>query len=909
MRKERGTVLFWAKADRAHVDDLTRSATFFAFPMRDGAWGRWGTGAVWCWYCQWGGVRADLSDIEDHQVDSDRTLDEKWHAYAMTWDVDDGMRLWIDGRKYQPHGDYAAQSPTGAAHQLVDRKFFIHHPPFDKFFVGSVAALGSTAVRDRFLGVMDELEIWDRPLDEAVIQAKAKEMADLVGIEDVRTTDWKTVFGKPNAYAKPLAKGAKPGVPDDLELVEEVAFDSVPTNGPCTRICGTSRIGELNGVKYLELDPKSRAGRFAYRFKLDRREPFHVFEVDYPDDKARTADICVGDAKNWRNDYSLETGYITGDEYRSSGKMETIRYLYWTSGEDVAFILMTARQNQPAAVAKVRVYRSRSARLPTMPVEEPEPVDGWHRSLGFYWEDPAIGYDFGLGKTQGATTEDYHQIVDRTVAYMKYTGLNFFAYPVSWYWGIIGVDGMPRPHAPDFVQAWYTRFDEEGFSFMPVVNTHEMQIEPNLINYRSARDGSLLGTEVNIMGDTGLPPGGGTHGTPPAWCFYHPKVQANIRRILDHLLEEGAPHPSFKGIALHLTYHPFLHWGDEKAGYNDYAVEAFVERLRVERGEKVGRWLEALGRVDKADPMRAKRRYEILKGDSELWKAWLDWRCDVLVDFYAAFAEKMRRRRPDLKLWFNSMITMNTWRFDHPKYGTPDWVEYQAWGAGFDAAKISARIPNAIVGQTSVPADYRWRYVDRPQNPESDRLAAYQRGQELSEGLWRACGKAAFPFAHQHDRYWEDAVGKKLPAFWFGRSFWQPGDAKKYVLSGDWFKETEWRVSTINPGGRHALRSFVAPLVHSDVVGLTKGGFLIGFYGEEAVLAPWAREFRKLPAVKLPTLRAATGTDPVVVRGGEVAGRQYLYLLNTADHPVATSWRIDGQLRSVHLDSYELKVF
>lgn len=906
VRAVRGTVAFWARADKIHVKEtLTRSASLFAFPMSDLDWGRLGTGAVLCWYNHWSGVNALLSDIEDRQVGRYWRLDDKWHAYAMTWDVDEGVKLWIDGRKCEisPY----EESPIGAVHRLSDRKPFIRQPTFDRFFVGSVASADAKDVKYRFHGLIDELQIWDRPLTDAAIEAKSRELAAACRkSNDDNATDWKNVFASPNAYSKPLASGARPGVPDDLKLIEEVAFDKLPVNGTRVRVCGNCRIRELNGTNYLELDPKSRAGRFAYRFKLDRNVPFYVFEVDYPDDKARTADICVCDAQKWDNDYSLQTGYITGDEYRSGGQMGTIRYVYWTSGEDVAFVLMTARQDQPAAVAKIRVYASASGRLPTMGVSEPTPVNGWRRSIGFYWEDPAIGYDFGLRETQGATVEDYRKIVDRTVAYMKYTGLNFFAYPVSWYGGLIGVDRAQRPHAPDFVQAWYTRFDEEGLSFMPIINTHEMNIDPDLLTYRKARDGSLLNTEVNIMGDTGLPPGGGTHGTPPAWCFFHPKVQANITRILDRLLEDGAPHPSFKGIALHLTYHPFLHWGDEKAGYNDYCIAAFLKRMKA-WGEDDR--IKPLSTINGNDPMRARKYYEALKANPELWKEWLHWRCDVLVDFYADFAAKMRRRRPDLKLWFNSMITMNTWNFSHPKYGTPDWVEYQALGAGFDAAKISSRIPNAIVGQTSVPADYRWRYVERIRNPENDRLAAYQRGLELSEGLWRACAKSSFPFAHQHDRYWEDPVGKMAPSFWFGRCCWEPDDYKKCVLSGDWLKETEWRVSTINPAGRNALRSFVAPLIHSDVLGLTKGGFLFGFYGEEEVLAPWAREFRKLPAVKLPTLRSATVQDPVLVRGGKVDGKTYVYLLNTSDCPRTTSWDVDGRFRTIRLDSYELRTF
>lgn len=123
---------------------------------------------------------------------------------------------------------------------------------------------------------------------------------------------------------------------------------------------------------------------------------------------------------------------------------------------------------------------------------------------------------------------------------------------------------------------------------------------------------------------------------------------------------------------------------------------------------------------------------------------------------------------------------------------------------------------------------------------------------------------AAFPWANQHDRYWESAVG-----------------ASDGSLSCDWLQECRWRVSTLDPGGGSALRHFARPLRFHDVLGVSKGGFLVGTTGLERSLAPFALALRSLPPVVLPDLPGGSGT--VRIRGGEWNGIIYTYAVNTGD--------------------------
>jgi hypothetical protein len=91
-------------------------------------------------------------------------------------------------------------------------------------------------------------------------------------------------------------------------------------------------------------------------------------------------------------------------------------------------------------------------------------------------------------------------------------------------------------------------------------------------------------------------------------------------------------------------------------------------------------------------------------------------------------------------------------------------------------------------------------------------------------------------------------------------------------------EEHPWRVSTLNPPGRDALRHFILPLRFHDLDGLTKGGFLIGTYGMEEYIAPFAQAFRSLPAEDFDTVLNDNG---VVVREKKVNGVKWFYIANT----------------------------
>ncbi len=911
---ERGTVSLWIKRewnDRGRTKDgglIPRA--FFANPVPAGV-PRIGSGQLWFW--MYGpAIRADQGDCKDKYVSWFGLGNFKdWCHVAITWD-EYGIRIYNNGVCHDEANPPSSRMRT-ALRSLDELSF--QRVKFDKFFVGSLGGV------EQIEGLIDEFKIYSAPLTDTQVKSLYRQDAFIelnatgcyafagregdvsisavspsksnlsnlrycildekgnvvcsfndkvspqktklkvklpAGKYEISTTDGAGFYGRvpyfvfSNAKNPSLLEGEKamealkaPGRLSNLELIKTVTFDKLP---PCDKFKSVKNVSvkELNGIKYLETDEKE-GGRIAVGFTLDEVQGLYCFEFDYPDDKKRTADIIIQNAKNPINDYVMQCGYAAGDEYPNTGKILTHRTLYWTMSRDVATVVMTARTGAPAAISAIRVYKVKGNAIPDAGVGSAAKK----RSFGVYYEDPAVGFNFSTPKTFGHSFEELETLIDRSTAVMKYTGQDILAYPGVWYCGLIGNVYNPRYHSPDFLSAWYSKFDEEGLTLYPTMNVFSMPVERGLVTVHSMLDGSLHSSEIAIL-DTGKPNWGKVHDSPPDFNVYHPKVQRQIEKWIDKLIEQGAGHKSFGGISLHLTSHSLLWFGDETSGYNDYTVQAFAK----EKGLKIP--------VDKNDPMRGRAYAGWLRKNA--WREWLQWRCDFITKFYARLARKLSAARPDLKLWINSFVPT---RVSSPDFMNADYMEMINIHGGLDRKALEKAASNIILCQSLAPADYRWKRVRYPGEKEK----AHMRVIDTLPDYYSLIRDASFPWVNQHDRYWETAIGRDK------------------ALACDWLKECVWRVTTINPSGYHALRHFVLPLRYSDVLGVSKGGFLIGTYGMEDVLVPFIKQFRSLPAVVFDDvprrINCADGENEFVkMRAKTVDGKTCFYVVNTDMKPV-----------------------
>ena len=890
--KECGSVAMWTRRQWKFDSTHLPWRALFATPMVDRDKKRIGSGALWFW---WFGsrLRADQSDAKDrYSVFEGVPLDGEWVHLAFSWRPG-RVEIFVNGRRSTNLRDAAspirdAIAEAKAAETPIDRS------SIDRFFVGNI---DGTEVADSLFA---DLRIYDAPLMEREVRAIWEEGLAQMGDSPMRIRaraepDWPSLASAAACrYERPAAPGEAPGTiaPDALELVDEVRLGQgagepgvVSPVGRDFRSIGNLRAGSLDGVPYLEAGPV-QGDRFALRLRLPDNVPVCLVEIDVPDDAVRTQDMiiqpCKGDAG-----YAMQVGVLLGDEYPNSGKMLTQRCVLWTRTNDVALVAMTSRKDAPAAVAAVRVYAVKGAVLPNAGFAATAsaassgsawgPVPRPARHVGLYFEDPAMNLEFGLTSELAARPEGFADQLARLAATMKYTGEDMLFYPGAWYQGLIEADGYnPRRHAPKWRKGVYEVFDREGLGFVPTINLNNIPVKPGLVKVSSITDGSLHDTPL-VIHDSGKSNTGTWHDSPPNFNCMHPEVQSAVEEIVDTLVAEGAGHPSFGGVCLHLTQHCVLWWGSGKSGYNDYTLDAFCR--------DTGRALP--DSIDRTAPLRGGAYAEWLRSDPALWDAWVQWRCDQVTAFLARLAEKVAAVSPDAKLYVNNFVPPD---LKAPDFPAADYVREEARRCGLDAPALERAIPNIVVMQTDVPADYRWSWRGRyPGDPAQYETAhAHQRELDATPGFWALLGETSHPWANQHDRYWESAIGRR-------------GD----TLSCAWLNECSWRVSTLNPAGDNALRHYALPLRFHDSLGFTKGGFLIGTYGMESRLAAFAQAFRSLPPVVLNDLPG--GTDVVKVRGGTWNGTDYVYVVNTGAEPVDIE--LPRPVGAIRLAPYSLRVY
>ena len=905
---ERGAVSFWFKPNPATLGKAgggDRRYFFCTTPRQPRA----GGGELWFW--RYGNLlRADVSDDGDSYTTSGVRLTDGWNHLTFNWS-EQGASIWLNGRDVGGGGNTVSglfkaaqkQFPLPPGGKLAFSSRFMP----EKFFVGG---FGGSQHMD---GAIDELEIWSAPLSPEQIAAKAgtgaQGCAERTGglCEGLEKRLFDSAGENPHV-AVPYGTGGE--IPD-LELVESVKFDAIPTDTNRFVSFGTLRVGELDGVKYLEAGRRA-CDRWAYRFRLPHdNAPLYVIDVDYPDDMKRTMDVVVQGSRERRwdgtagADYVLQAGVACGDEYANSGKILTDRYLYWRRGDDVTLSTMTCRGEAPAAIAAVRVYRVKSGRLPAAAVNEPPANgDGWRRTFALYYEDVSVGYNFAV-PGDGGDEASIGPMLDRLVATMKFTGQNTLCYPGCWYGGLMGEKYSPRSHLTDYRLAYYEKFDREGLFYLPTINQFMLPMSRAEVCAAPGADGTCHDSPLTIL-DDGKIAASASHGRPTAYNVLHPAVQRDVLASVDTFIAEGKGHPSFKGIVLHLTRNSILWFGNDRGGYNDYAVKAFAK----ERGVAVP---DAGG-----NPLRGKVYADWIRANA--FDAWIDWRCEKVAAFYREIARRLAAARSDLKLVVNSFL-LPDWR--HPDIPKSDFLVEANRRGGLDARKL-ADVANISICQSEMPADYRWFGPYDPTNPnDGGRWAdvravaepAHRVLYEQTDSFGSAFG-SGYPWVNQHDRYWEEHCAATKD---FNCHGLYPHGGRHRPLSNSWYVECPWRVSTVNPSGRDALRAYAVPLRFSDVLGLSKGGFLIGTYGTEDVLVPWMRAFRALPAVRMAEIGRI---GDVVARQADFDGRSYFYVVNTGKDettvkvtfPEGTKDLVSGEARSavpadLKLAPYELRSF
>ena len=891
----RGTMTCWYR----HALPVSEPHMLFAFGAgKDGKDGDGHLELGWQKYrgpgiIQWG--RGDYLKFSRRFGPQSRPVQTNgWVQLTVVWD-ERHVTAYANGDTIPPGRSADAENPLGEA--------FIGPRPF-RFASGwqdaiSLLHLGCGLSRGAsWSGDLDDVRIWSEPFsrqDAAEFYRKAAGVA--VSGDEHGKEPWRDPKTPPPANRALMPPTGEPGNPANLELVEEVFPARLAKSGEKDRFLATGEwtVGTCEGLEYLEAG-KGLYDRFAVRFRVDGAVPLWCFEVTYPDDKARAIDLVV-QGVNGDGGYSLNHGIETGLEHPLTMRNATKRYLFWRArvfkdaaqNGDLALVAMTQTKDNPAAISRIRVYAIRDGKIPSAGIVPAPAVNGLRRHSAIWLEDPAIHGDFGV---QGADygVADYSLLIDRISAYMKYTGQDMLIYPAVWYNGIIGPNYMPRPHAPHFMREFCRRFERDGHVFVASINQQRLPQLGLKLTRRQLADGSLHATPVSVL-DTGLPNWGGWHHSPTYFNISHPDVQKAILDEIASVCRECRDHASFGGMAIDpFNSVNFTSWGTIAAGYNDYTIEAFEKAT----GIRVP--------VDRTHPMRGREYAAWLKANA--YDRWVQFRCDVLTDFYRRCVETVRASRPDLMLYIRAAMNWRTIH-NHPDLFRPDFPNRMLRESGIDCAAL-AKIEGLSIAPYSMPAYWHDELKSQPVPQET---REYVRDLAEADGYLSLPLTSYYPFADFHDSYYETAVGAPK-----GSGHYK-GDGR---LCGSWLKEKQWRVTHFSASGREALRPYAKALRCGDVFAFGRGGFSLGTCGDEAVMAPFMKAFLALPAVKFADVKGFSHPD-VRFRTAQALGKTWHYLVNTGSEavqadvslPAGATDAVSGKpvAGSVPLAAYEFRAF
>src|SRR5690606_5267372 len=342
----------------------------------------------------------------------------------------------------------------------------------------------------------------------------------------------------------------------------------------------------------------------------------HVAVITYPDDKARTMEMMLHDLSGKR-DFQAQIGVFTGDEYPVSGGMLEQRVLFWPHSTRQSFIFMTAEQDKPAAVARIRIYELDDADFARR--HAPLEGAGLGREIGIYYEDPVLNQSFG----ESTDFTGFAEAITKTLDYMDSFGQGTLHYPVAWYDGPLygsiveplqqplGVGGI-RPHPPGYPAYFVQRLAARGKTFNAGLHMHLL---PSLIPAAItdlARIHAGEETVLNMRRDGKLWHGH-YHGSDPGYNPLDPRVQQAVADVVDEIVRRYGDQPGFTGVSLVLARVKIFAFGSAESGYNDINLRRFQRDTGITiPGYKPG------------DPRRFVASGDWLRANPAAWEKWID---------------------------------------------------------------------------------------------------------------------------------------------------------------------------------------------------------------------------------------------------------------------------------------------
>ncbi|HEU5078458.1 MAG TPA: hypothetical protein VFT72_04560 [Opitutaceae bacterium] len=561
---------------------------------------------------------------------------------------------------------------------------------------------------------------------------------------------------------------------------------------------------------------------FSYRFDLPDTDHLYRLTVDYPDNDRRTMGFWINDGPAVQANHLgvVNTGGVeTGDHYPLSGKMATHQaFFYPRNNKDVVIAVFSLVPGTKAAAARIRIDRVDSP-LPAAPLGK-----SGGRSMGFYFEENGRWLRFFGGTSRDPEVQV--KTMERWAQWNRSLGANLM-YPT--------VNAYQGNHFPSHILDGYfsTPLNETRLVAL-VAEKYQQQFIPEIfLTGQKLFDWRVMGIQVvdeRVNGRTvqnlQLPlsaaaadyvlrdrDGGYRFSSEPfVYNALNPRVEEMYISVFGELADLLKDCDSFAGISSRLMLSwqhqgwnalPGINWG-----YDDWTVSAFEH----DTGLKVP------GAAN--DPGRFRQRYEFLTGPQR--ERWIQWRCERLHAFHLRLLARIRQAKPSAKLYF-------TYHRPYASDVSTNDVVGQLRDLGIDCS-LYANEPGVVFVPVAL-------YGRRFSTPVHDADAAEpmfdERFKEVARLGGRGYGMGSVYFEVNRNLDWRKFGGRPNAAF-----------------------------DACTPSGVNERELFALALADSDSSVMENGGNG-WFFGTPAVLQPFLREYRALPAVAFD--RVAGAVDPVAV--------------------------------------------
>lgn len=570
---------------------------------------------------------------------------------------------------------------------------------------------------------------------------------------------------------------------------------------------------------------------FAYVLEGVTLQKPHVVEIDYPDDALRGFTIALKESAPLA--YPVAGGVDCGGEFSLSNGMRTHTLSYWPRASGTRIVFISALDGHPAAAARIRVYR-----LDDEPASKTAGATPSGGRLFANWYEEGSNF-LAMYGAPDQSPRGYQIAAERWARSIALMGGNVLMPTVSVYSFNLYPSRYNRAFSirPDYdvMRRLLLAGEKHGVGVIPELHPRADELGWDQPDVPGPRANQLVSKDGKTQA-----------GFPPHYNPLYPANQDWYVAMVGELADNYAWSPALRGISLRL-----MQWANPtlnnlhsiKWGYDDFTVGLFVK----ERGIKV-----PLGEA--GDDGRFNMRYRWIMANAKA--AWIDWRCEKIAQLYARLAERLRKARPDLKLY--STV------FDaYPSNYGADWLRE----AGIDPARLN-RIPGVVL--INALHAYGRRYDASISQGTRDNLIE----PDMLNALRPQAGQGSFL---SYARYME-AIEAVVPPKELG---FPPATAQT------------WISGVTNPADRHVLERYALQLAETDATFLGDGGnaYTLG----QPLLSEFVREYTALPATAFTPRSDAR--DPVAVWELSENGKHWFYAVNRERYPVTLKIRTKGSGR------------